>query len=643
MMDRPDPEEFDLDRLVADLGNPPNAPLAMPRQALTGPAARAMLRPVPPAGPGTIALRSAAIAASLVAAALAAWVFLWIGRADGHGLGALDLLRSGLIFVTTWWLAWGAILAIIGLAVRPAARARDTAPLAARTVLIVPVYNEEPAATFARIAATASSLAETGEGHLFDVAILSDTRDDEVAQAERRWFLRLTTEVQGIGRLIYRRRADNVGRKAGNIEEFLARSGGAWDFALILDADSLMEGRTIVTMARRMQADPGLGLLQTLPHVIRARSRFGRAMQFAAALHAPVFARGLAALQGGAGPFWGHNAMIRITAFAGACGLPVLPGRAPLGGSILSHDTVEAAFLVRAGWRVRLDTDLGGSFEEAPENMIDHARRDRRWCQGNLQHLGLIHATGLSGWSRFAIAQGIMAYLAPVLWLGFLVTSLVAAATAPDPVPVFDELGRSAFFPIETTGTAMALGAGIIALLFLPKLLIAVDAMVTGRAAGFGGARSVARSTVAELLLSSVIAPVQMMFQSRAVFQVLMGLDAGWPPQSRDGGGIGWAEAVATARGFVLAGSAGLLASLYWAPDLAPWLLPVILPVMAAPALIKFLSHRDRSGLFMVPGDIAPAPVTRRFARLHLSWRGAREVEGLAPETSLPLALRHAA
>jgi membrane glycosyltransferase len=643
MMDRPGPEEFDLDRLVADLGRPPVAPLAMPRQALTGPAARAILRGLPRARATTLALRAVAIGASLVAAVLACWLFLWIGRADGHGLGTLDLLRSALIFATTWWLAWGAMLALIGLVIRPPTPQVGNAPLTARSVLIVPVYNEEPAATFARIAATAASLAETGMGHLFDIAILSDSRDDDVALAERQWVLRLSTEVQGVGRLIYRRRADNAGRKAGNIEEFLSRSGGAWDFALILDADSLMEGRTIVTMARRMQADPGLGLLQTLPHVIRARSRFGRAMQFAAALHAPVFARGLAALQGGAGPFWGHNAMIRIAAFAGACGLPALPGRAPFGGSILSHDTVEAAFLVRAGWRVRVDPDLEGSFEEAPENMIDHARRDRRWCQGNLQHLGLIHATGLTPWSRFAIAQGVMAYLAPVLWLGFLGTSLLAAATAPDPVPVFDELGRSAFFPIETTGTAMILGAGIIALLFLPKLLIAMDAMFTGRAARFGGARSVLRSTGAELLLSSIIAPVQMMFQSRAVFQVLMGLDAGWPPQSRAGGRIGWAEAIATARGFVLAGAAALIASLIWAPDLTLWLMPVMLPLLASPGLVKFLSHEDRSGLFMVPCDVAPAPVTRRFARLHLAWRGAREVEGLAPEAAFPLALRPAA
>jgi membrane glycosyltransferase len=175
---------------------------------------------------------------------------------------------------------------------------------------------------------------------------------------------------------------------------------------VILDADSLMEGATILEMIRRIEAEPRLGLLQTLPRVVRARSRFGRAMQFAAGFHSPVFARGLAAMQGRTGPFWGHNAIVRLRAWAESCGLPELPGRAPFGGHILSHDYVEAALLARAGWTVRLDPDLGGSYEEGPENIIDHAKRDRRWCQGNLQHLRIVFAQGLTLPSRLASGDG---------------------------------------------------------------------------------------------------------------------------------------------------------------------------------------------------------------------------------------------
>ncbi|HMO09628.1 MAG TPA: glucans biosynthesis glucosyltransferase MdoH [Paracoccaceae bacterium] len=644
MMDRPDPDQFAAARAAARWLPPPDAPLAMPRQALSGPVARVVLRRVPGPGAGTLALRAMAVAASMAAALAALSLLMWIGGADGLGFTWAEILRTALGTLATWWLAWGAALALIGLACRTARPSGDAGlPLGLRGVVLVPVCNENPAETFARIAATARSLdealAEVGEAARFDIAILSDTRDPGTVAAEAAWLPRLAAELRGTSRLIYRHRSDNAGRKAGNIEEFLRRSGAAWDVALVLDADSLMEGRTILAMARRMQADPGLGLLQTLPRVIRARSRFGRAMQFAAALHGPVFARGLAALQGPAGPFWGHNAMLRIAAFAGACGLPQLPGRAPFGGGILSHDTVEAAFLVRAGWRVRLDPDLGGSYEEAPDNLIDHARRDRRWCQGNLQHVGVIGAAGLAPWSRFSILQGVMSYLAPVLWLAFLAVTLGVAATAPEPAPVFDELGRSTFFPVETTGTAIALGAGVLALLFLPKLMIAADAVITGRAAQFGGARAMLRSTLAEMLLSSVIAPIQMMFQSRAVAQVLAGRDAGWPSQDRAGGRVALSESLAVTRGFVLAGAGALVVVLAWAPALVLWLLPVALPLAAAPLLVTALSAEDRSGLFRVPEDTAPATAMRRLARLLLAWRGARAVPDVAPEAGVAVAL----
>ncbi|MCE8471342.1 glucans biosynthesis glucosyltransferase MdoH, partial [Rhodovulum sulfidophilum] len=277
------------------------------------------------------------------------------------------------------------------------------------TVVLVPICNEDPVTTFARIAAMDGSI--QAAGLRCDIAVLSDTRDPENAARERDVFARLLAETGGAGRIFYRRRTDNRGRKAGNIEDFIQSSGGAYEFALILDADSLMEGVTIRRMIARMQADPRLGLLQTLPKIIGAGSLFGRAMQFSASFHSPVFARGLARLQGNTGPFWGHNAMVRVRAFAESCGLPALEGKPPFGGHILSHDYVEAALLARAGWRVKLDETIEGSFEEGPDNILAHAKRDRRWCQGNLQHIRLVLAPGLAGWSRFVFLQGIFAYL----------------------------------------------------------------------------------------------------------------------------------------------------------------------------------------------------------------------------------------
>lgn len=609
---------------------PPNAPLAMPRQALHGPAAAAVLRPLPRPGLRVVLRRALALAFSLACAAGAGWLALQYGAGDG--LDTVDILRAFLMVLTTWWLAWGAAQAVAGL-LAPAAAARSGPgrPLRSRTVILVPVCNEDPLATFARIAAMHGSLEATGEAARFDVAILSDTRDEAVAAEERRWFQRLRQDCTGGGRLFYRRRDSNSGKKAGNIADFLRASGAAWDFALVLDADSLMEGGTIVEMARRMEAEPRLGLLQTLPRVIRAETWFARAMQFSAAHHAPVFARGLAAMQGQAGPFWGHNAMARISAFAQSCGLPDLPGRPPFGGPIYSHDYVEAAMLARAGWVVRLDDDLDGSFEEGPATIVDHARRDRRWAQGNLQHARIIGAAGLAPWHRFTFFQGIFAYAASLFWLAFLALSLWAAATA-GPVDFFVENNPIPVFPIDTRGKAVALALAVTALLFLPKLLIALQTIGAGRAAGFGGPMDVLRSTLAEMALSSLTAPVLLMYQARAVVQILLGRDAGWPAQSREGGAMAWRDAWAASGWIAAWGAGGLTLAALYAPALCLWLLPVALPMIAAPAILQLLSRPSPAWVFAVPSETMPAQVLRRYTRTLARWRGTR------PAGTVPLA-----
>ena len=375
------------------------------------------------------AIRILLFAASVLIGCGGFVLFLRYGAADG--LDWMDFVRAALILLSTFWLAWGALQAFAGLTTKPPLPPRHDGPLISRCVVLVPVYNEDPAATFTRIAAMDASLRRTGFGDSFDIAILSDTRDAAVADAEKRGFLRLLTMTGGDGRIFYRRRETNRGRKAGNIEDFITRSGAAYDLAIILDADSLMEGDTMIEMVRRMEADPALGLLQTLPQIVNAASRFGRIQQFAAAFYSPVFCRGLAMMQGRTGPFWGHNAIVRVRAFAESCGLPELSGKPPFGGHILSHDYVEAALLARAGWSVRVDDDLSGSYEEGPENMVLHAKRDRRWCQGNLQHSRLLTAPGLLPWSRFVFVQGILAYLSPVIWLVFLLCSSAAPVFAP--------------------------------------------------------------------------------------------------------------------------------------------------------------------------------------------------------------------
>ncbi|SEN95025.1 membrane glycosyltransferase [Pseudorhodobacter antarcticus] len=562
--------------------------------------------------------RALACAASVLAAFAAGLVFLVYGAADG--LSWIDAVRAGLISLSTWWLAWGAATALLGLTAHLPAPPTNTNPIRGTTVIIVPVYNEDPRDTFARIAAMDASLHACGPQFTIDFAVLSDTRDDAIAADERQWFAHLTAQQAGAGRMFYRRRTDNTGRKAGNIEDFITTSGAAWDYAVILDADSLMEGATVLEMIRRMEGDPSLGLLQTLPKTVGAQTLFGRAMQFSAVFHSPAFARGVAAMQGRSGPFWGHNAIVRMRAWAESCGLPVLSGPPPFGGHILSHDSVEAALLARAGWTVRLDDDLQGSYEGGPENIIDHAKRDRRWCQGNLQHTKVIRAPGLLAWNRFSLFQGIFAYAAPLIWLAFIAASIAA-------IPLADELNYFPqanwpfpVFPNDQTSKAIGLALGVFGLLVMPKLLVALDAIRTGRARGFGGAGKTLRAVLAELALTSLIAPILLAFQSRSVIQVLLGRDGGWPTNNRGDGGLSAQTAWVAGRWIMLWGAGGIAVTQTLAPVLTLWLMPVALPMILAPLLIWWTARPAAATRFSVPQDSTPPPILARHAAILAAW-----------------------
>lgn len=526
--------------------------------------------------------------------------------------GVWGVVCVALIFATTLWLAWGAAQSVVGLWPGRRTEARTDLPApTAPTVVLVPICNEDPTAAAARIAAMESSCRMAGV--TVDFAILSDTRDPEGQAAEQAAFATLLEQREGRLCVFYRVRSSNHGRKAGNIEDFVRRSGGAYDLAVILDADSLMEGVTIGHLISRMQANPEIGLLQTLPKIIGANSFFGRAMQFAASFYSPVFARGLQRLQGSTGPFWGHNAIVRMRALAQSCGLPELSGPPPFGGTVLSHDYVEAALLARGGWRVEMDPTIEGSFEEGPDNLVAYARRDRRWCQGNLQHLRLLTAPGLAPWSRFVFLQGIAAYLVSILWAAFLIASVVAMVAAPAPDYFPESYQLFPVFPDQGTRELIALAIGIGGLLLLPKLAILLSAGISGRTSWFGGTPRAALSVLSETLLSSLIAPLMLMYQSRAVVEVFAGRDGGWPVNLRGEGRLslrdGWQAGAWISTVGVLA-----LGTVTWiAPALIWWLLPVTLPMIAAPFLISWTSRPASRGLFTVLDDHTPFPVVQAY------------------------------
>ncbi|MAQ46555.1 MAG: glucans biosynthesis glucosyltransferase MdoH [Confluentimicrobium sp.] len=594
---------------------------------------RFLTRARPAARRGTRTARAVALTLAFAAAAEA--VVLFLQYALSISFDALDVVRAVLIGVTTFWLAWGATQSFVGLFYREPAvpRLPDSAPIKGRTAVLMPVYNEDPVAVLARVSAMDVSLAEAGLTEQVDIAVLSDTRSDAIAAEEARWFARLVAERDGAGRMFYRRRAENTGKKAGNIEEFIRNSGGRYDYALILDADSLMEGATLAEMIRRMEAAPDLGLLQTLPRIVNARSLFGRAMQFAASFYSPIFARGLAAMQGTTGPFWGHNALIRVQAFAWSCGLPQLSGKPPFGGPIMSHDYVEAALLARAGWTVRLDPDLGGSFEEGPEDMVEFAQRDRRWCQGNLQYVRLLGAPGMRLWSRYVFLQAILSYISPLLWLGLLIVSVPAAMwqIGPDYFPAGQIFP---VFPSDETAKAIGLAVGIGALLVLPKLAIFCKAWWTGAVRLFGGTGRSFASATAELALSTVIAPVMLMFTTRSVLQVLTGRDGGWPANARGDGAVPLRTAWAASWWIALVGAGGLIATYLLAAELLPWMLPVGGPMLLAAPIVSYTSRRHGKAVFTVPQERHVPPVLARYRLTRARWQA--EAAMPAPSHDLP-------
>ncbi|ENL6071100.1 glucans biosynthesis glucosyltransferase MdoH [Vibrio cholerae] len=414
-------------------------------------------------------------------------------------------------------------------------------PLTTRTAILMPTYNEAPDRVFAAVETMALALADTEHGHAFDWFILSDTTDPEVALSEEQAFWLLRQQTANKANVYYRRRRKNIARKAGNIADFCRRWGSGYDHLLVLDADSVMQPSTMISLAQRMQSDPDAGLIQTIPALINGTTLMARVQQFAARIYGPVVGTGLAWWVQKEGNFWGHNAIIRTEAFMSAAGLPHLSGRPPFGGHILSHDFVEAALIRRAGWSVTIAADLSGSFEECPPSIIDLAVRDRRWCQGNLQHSRIIGTKGLHWISRLHLTTGIMSYLSSPFWLLLILSGLLLALQAHFIRPEYFTEQFSLFptWPVMDSARALQLFYITMGILFSPKIFGLVLLMFDGEMCRtLGGRLRVILSAVTEILLSALVAPIMMLIHCGAVVSILFGRDSGWAPQRRDDGSL---------------------------------------------------------------------------------------------------------
>ena len=540
----------------------------------------------------------------------------FVGFASAMSIAAPDLpgvlfvvmatVVAGVVALPSWVVVLGALVTFVGRF----AMVRGLAPAAptgsTRTAVLVPVYEEDPVAVFAAVATMRRSLPADGIGDV-DIFVLSDTRNPATALAEERQHAGLLARIAEAGTAAssassravhYRRRAANTRRKAGNVEEFCVRWGGAYDFMVVLDADSLMVGDSIARMIGLMEANPRAGIVQTMCYPVGRATLFARAEQFVARLYGPLLARGLSFWQGPRGAWWGHNAIIRTDAFMRHCGLPDLPGRAPLGGEILCHDIVEAALMVRAGWEVWLAPEVSGSFEQAPTNLVDNLSRDRRWCQGNMQHLKVLGADGLKLASGLHVGAGILYYLIAPVMVAFLVATAAVGALSGTP-----DAGQAAW-------ASVALWT-VVALLFTPRLVgVAWTLADRGRRASFGGTARVLSGAALEAAIYMLAVPVTLCCHIAFLWQTFTGRVVSWDAQSRDDRGVGWREAARKLGVPVAAGIAGcvLLAASGgtwgWAVALPGLLLAIPLAVITS---MPVLGSRARAvGLLTTPEETSP-------------------------------------
>ncbi len=500
----------------------------------------------------------------------------------------------------------------------------DEDPPLASTAIVMPVFNEDVSRVFEGLRVVFRSVQETKKLEHFDFFVLSDSNQpNQWIQEEVAW-LELCKQVGGFGKIFYRKRRQSINKKAGNIADFLRRWGRRYRYMIVLDADSIMTGRALVQLVALMERNPQVGIIQTAPRIVNGETVFARLQSFASRLYSPLFLAGLNYWQQHEGNFWGHNAVIRIQPFIEHCSLPELPGSEPFGGRILSHDFVEAALMRKAGWGVWLAGDIEGTFEEGPPTLIDSAKRDRRWCQGNMQHAWLLTARDFRPANRFHLLMGVMGYVSSPLWLLFLVLGTVHAfsdAISPGTASVVGAYATVFGYQL-TVPTALILFTLTMVLLFVPKLVsVVVTAGRPEEAERFGGRERLVLSALLETALSVLLAPINMIFNSKFVLFTLLGQGVSWVTQRRntEGDGTDWREAIITHGAQTAFGVVWGVSSYIISPAFFFWLSPVVVPLVFSIPISIVLSKGSlgswlrRLGVFVTPEESAPPYELKRL------------------------------
>ncbi|MFN5995533.1 MAG: glucans biosynthesis glucosyltransferase MdoH [Paracoccaceae bacterium] len=539
--------------------------LAMPDQNLHAPF-RDPEAPGIRSGRRTLAFRALVLVVPAVVTATLGWLSLGWLALDGR-LTVAEGVLIGVSAFAFYWVVLSVATAMLGLFWQAGPLVQPLHGL--RIAILLPMYGEAADETIGNAVRLLAALPQRGR-HSFSLQILSDTRDPAKALLEDAAVAMVRRQHPALT-IRYRRRAQNRDYKSGNIRDWVQSQGKAHDAMLILDADSIMGPQSVLRMADALALEPGLGLIQTVPRVLSGHTLWQGLQSFASEVYGTNMGRGFAMWSGVEGNFLGHNALVRIRAFATSAGLPHLPGRAPRGGVILSHDFVEAALLRRAGWGVRMMPEAEDSFEDTPETLSGFLRRDGRWCQGNLQHVRLLAVPGLHPLSRFHLLQGAMAYLSSVWWLALLVLWALPGQGGGLPDLFADNplLPNWPTLPPLTQATI----AGLVGLMLLAPKLIGIASHLRRKGLPLNKAPRFLGLVLAEVILSVLLAPSLMVHQVRAVLRIVSGRDGGWMPHVAGPSDLGTLLRLHC----VETGLGAALLALALAGQLSLWLLPVVI------------------------------------------------------------------
>jgi membrane glycosyltransferase len=549
----------------------------------------------------------------LVGATMAALIWLLVVALSAGGFGTIDLLLVALFAVTLPWSVIGFWNATIGLLIMrfardpvacvtpTAARIRGNEPITTSTALLVCIRNEPPERIVSHLVPLLEGLAAAGVGQRFAVYVLSDTDVPAIAAAEEAEVAVLVSSFKTRIAISYRRRERNTGFKAGNIRDFCERWGAQHDFAIVLDADSLMTAQGVIRLVRIMQADPQLGILQSLVTGMPSSSAFARIFQFGMRLGMRSYTIGSAWWQGDCGPYWGHNAIIRLAPFIAHCQLPALPERALVSGDVLSHDQIEAVLMRRAGYEVRVLPEEGASFEQNPPTLIEFIRRDLRWCQGNMQYWHFLKLPGLKPVSRYQLAFALLMFLGSPAWIGLLVIGTAAVAWTGSPAEFIRADAGFVLFMI------------VLVMWFAPKIATVIDVLTRPELRrDFGGGTRFIAGVIAETVFFLLLSPIMWFAHTTFLVRLLFGGSVSWNAQSRDEHVVSVREALAQ----------------FW-PHTILGLSTVIVLGLTVPAALPY-------ALFIAAGPLLSVPLAVIMARPNVGRALMRLGVGRLPEETAP-------